>query len=52
MAGEDEGRGESGLEGAERVVGKDSLGFQHRKKGESEGGESRDEKMVMVKLIA
>jgi hypothetical protein len=33
------------------MVGKESNGFWHRKRRESEGGESKDEKMMMVKLI-
>jgi hypothetical protein len=40
-----------GERGAEGVVGERSNEFQHRRKMESEGGESRYERMMMVKLI-
>jgi hypothetical protein len=51
MGGEGEGRGKEWIRRGERVVGEESNGFLARRRRESERGESRDEKMMMVMLI-
>jgi hypothetical protein len=54
LGGEQEGKlrmGREWMRSLERVVEKENNGLYPRRRRESEGGESRDEKIVMVKLI-
>jgi hypothetical protein len=52
MGGEGEGRGIEWVRRGRTSCWEESNGFSHRRRRESEGNESRDEKIMMVKLIA
>jgi hypothetical protein len=46
-----EDREKSGLEGPERVVGRENNGLLYRRKRESEEGENRDKRIVMMEWV-